>query len=304
MEVTHLDEGQRLDNYLLRTLNGVPKTRIYKAIRKGEVRINKGRAKPETKLVAGDVVRVPPFQEQPRSAPKAASHFWVDQIREAIVYDVGHLLVINKPSGLAVHGGSGVNAGLIETLRLMYPDQRYLELVHRLDRDTSGLIMVAKRASVLRDLHAQLRGDRVDKRYQALVGGRWPAHLSSVDAPLEKFSLSSGERRVKVSADGRKSLTRYRVLSRWRHATLLEAKPVTGRTHQIRVHCRHVGMPILGEQKYALPESEALTRQLGLERLFLHAAKLSFELDGRRIELEAPLPNELAACCAALGERL
>ncbi len=145
MEVTRLDEGQRLDNYLMRTLNGVPKTRIYKAIRKGEVRVNKGRAKPETKLAAGDRVRLPPFVEQQRAAPKAASHFWVDQLREAIVYDAGHLLVINKPSGLAVHGGSGVNAGLIETLRLMYPDQRYLELVHRLDRDTSGLIMVAKR---------------------------------------------------------------------------------------------------------------------------------------------------------------
>lgn len=304
IEVTDLDEGQRLDNYLLRILNGVPKTRLYKAIRKGEVRVNKGRAKPETKLALGDVVRIPPFQEQERGAPKAASHFWVEQLREAIVYDAGDLLVIDKPSGLAVHGGSGITAGLIETLRLMYPDQRYLELVHRLDRDTSGLIMVAKRASVLRELHEQLRSDRIDKRYQALVIGRWPAHLRSIDAPLEKYSLGSGERRVKVSSAGRKSLTQYRVLSRWRQATLLEAKPVTGRTHQIRVHCRHVNMPILGEQKYAVPESDELTARIGLDRLFLHAARLSFELSGSRVVLEAPLPPALRACCNALGTQL
>jgi len=304
VQVVDHEEGQRLDNYLLRTLNGVPKTRIYKAIRKGEVRVNKGRSKPETKLVAGDTIRLPPFQEQQRPTSQAASHFWVDQLRQATVHNDNHLLVINKPSGLAVHGGSGITAGLIETLRIMYPEQRYLELVHRLDRDTSGLIMVAKRASVLRDLHAQLRSDGIDKRYQALVFGRWPAHLRSIDAPLEKFSLSSGERRVKVSAEGRKSLTQYRVLSRWRQATLVEAKPVTGRTHQIRVHCRHANRPILGEQKYAIPESELLAQQLGLGRLFLHAAKLSFELDGARVTLEAPLPPELLTCCRALGEEL
>jgi 23S rRNA pseudouridine955/2504/2580 synthase len=304
VEVSDAESGQRLDNYLLRVLNGVPKTRIYKAVRKGEVRINKGRAKPETKLQAGDTVRIPPFQEAIKSVPKAASHHWVARLGASIVLETDQLLVINKPSGLAVHGGSGVNAGLIETLRLMYPEQRYLELVHRLDRDTSGLIMVAKRASLLRDLHAQLRGGRIDKRYQALVIGRWPAHLKRIDAPLEKFSLPSGERRVKVSGEGRRSLTEFRVLRRWTQATLVEAKPVTGRTHQIRVHCRHANMPILGEQKYETPESEILTSSLSVPRLFLHAAKLSFDLDGKRQTLEAPLPADLHGVCERLGPSL
>lgn len=291
--VSEEESGQRLDNYLLRHLTGVPKTRIYKAIRKGEVRVNKGRVRPETRLEGGDLVRVPPIRVEQR-VPAVASGRWQQSLRERIVLDTAELLVIDKPSGLAVHGGSGVDAGLIETLRVMYPEQRYMELVHRLDRDTSGLIMVARRASTLRALHHLLRHDGVDKRYVCLVHGRWPAHLKQVDAPLEKFALGSGERMVKVSADGKRALTRFRVLRRWREATLIEAKPVTGRTHQIRVHCKHAGHPILGDSKYATPEADSLASQIGLQRLFLHAAQLQFTLGDDRFELEAPVDDALA----------
>lgn len=303
VDVTPEEEGQRLDNYLLRLLNGVPKTRIYKAIRKGEVRVNKGRVHPDTRLDAGDRVRVPPFRETDRKTPAAASGRWIETLTRSIVLDEPDLLVINKPSGLAVHGGSGVDAGLIETLRMMYPDQKYLELVHRLDRDTSGLIMIARRASVLRDLHAQLRSDRIDKRYRALVSGKWPAHLSQVDAPLEKFALGSGERMVRVAAGGKRALTRFSVLRRWRGATLVEAKPVTGRTHQIRVHCRHAGHPILGDQKYTSPDADALAADVGVDRLFLHAASLTFRLGDQTWSLEAPLGEDLEAVLRRLDDR-
>jgi len=304
IQISELEAGQRLDNYLLRVLSGVSKTRIYKAIRKGEVRINKGRAKPETKLQTGDKLRVPPLNQNQRSTPKAASHHWTERLREAVVLETDQLLVIDKPSGLAVHGGSGVTAGLIETLRLMFPEQRYLELVHRLDRDTSGLLLVAKRASTLRDLHTQLRNGQIDKRYQALVCGRWPAHLKRIDAPLERFSLASGERRVKVSAQGRPCVTDFSVLRRWRRATLIEAKPITGRTHQIRVHCQHANLSILGEQKYAMGDAEGIAETYKVPRLFLHAASLHFSVDGRRISVEAPLPTDLHAVCQRLGAPL
>lgn len=297
------EAGQRLDNYLLRSLPGVPKTRIYRAVRKGEVRVNKSRAKAETRLEAGDQVRVPPitFTERRHSAQVPSQ--WAERIRRSIVLDRPELLVINKPTGLAVHGGSGVSVGLIESLRKLYPEQRYLELVHRLDRDTSGLILVAKKASVLRDLHAQLRGDRMDKRYLALVAGKWPAHTRTISAPLEKISLKSGERMVKVLADGRPSKTTFRVMERFPGATLIEAKPITGRTHQIRVHALHAGHPILGDPKYFFDDSEKLTESLALKRLFLHAAALSFSLGDERLSLDVPLDDELTSVCERLRSR-
>lgn len=300
--VTVADEeaGQRLDNFLLRHVRGVPKTRIYKALRKGEVRVNKGRAKPDTRLVAGDVVRIPPVRESQARGQTHVPARWAERIAAAIVADDTNLLAINKPSGLAVHGGSGVDLGLIESLRLMYPEARYLELVHRLDRDTSGLILVARRASVLRELHAALRGDGVDKRYRCLVAGQWPAHLKQVEAPLERTTRASGERVVRVSGEGRAALTRFRVLERFSGATLLEAKPVTGRTHQIRVHARQAGHPILGDAKYGSPESERCTEQLQLPRLFLHAAALTFTVAERRYQLEAPLDAVLESALARL----
>ena len=286
------EAGQRLDNFLQRVRGGVPKTRIYRAIRKGEVRVDKGRVKPDTRLEAGVCVRIPPLRV-PEKAEAAGAAGWRSRLRAAIVREEATLLVVNKPPGLAVHGGSGVNVGLIETLRAMYDTDRYLELVHRLDRDTSGLLLVARRASTLRSLHGLLRSNGVDKRYLCLVSGRWPAHLKRVDAPLEKFALPSGERRVKVAATGRQSLTTFRVVTRWSSMTLVEAKPVTGRTHQIRVHCQHAGFPILGDAKYADDAADRLAEKLRLKRLFLHAASLSFRLEEQNYSLQAALPLEL-----------
>ena len=286
------EAGQRLDNFLQRVRGGVPKTRIYRAIRKGEVRVNKGRVKPDTRLEAGVSIRIPPLRV-PEKAEAAGAAGWRARLRDAVVREESTLLVINKPPGLAVHGGSGISVGLIETLRAMYDTDRYLELVHRLDRDTSGLLLVARRASTLRSLHGLLRSNGVDKRYLCLVSGRWPAHLKRVDAPLEKFALPSGERRVKVAAAGRQSLTTFRVVTRWSGATLVEAKPVTGRTHQIRVHCQHAGFPILGDAKYSDEAAIRLAANIGLKRLFLHAASLNFRLEEQNYSLEAPLPKEL-----------
>lgn len=286
------EAGQRLDNFLQRVRGGVPKTRIYRAIRKGEVRVDKGRVKPDTRLDAGVCVRIPPLRV-PEKTEAAGAAGWRSRLRDAIVREDATLLVVNKPSGLAVHGGSGVSVGLIETLRAMYDTDRYLELVHRLDRDTSGLLLVARRASTLRSLHTLLRSNGVDKRYLCLVGGRWPAHLKRVDAPLEKFALPSGERRVKVAATGRQSLTTFRVVRRWSSMTLIEAKPVTGRTHQIRVHCQHAGFPILGDAKYADDAADRLAERLRLKRLFLHAASLTFRLEEQNYSLQAALPAEL-----------
>ena len=286
------EAGQRLDNFLQRVRGGVPKTRIYRAIRKGEVRVDKGRVKPDTRLDAGVCVRIPPLRV-PEKTEAAGAAGWRSRLRDAIVREDATLLVVNKPPGLAVHGGSGVSVGLIETLRAMYDTDRYLELVHRLDRDTSGLLLVARRASTLRSLHALLRSNGVDKRYLCLVGGRWPAHLKRVDAPLEKFALPSGERRVKVAATGRQSLTTFRVVRRWSSMTLIEAKPVTGRTHQIRVHCQHAGFPILGDAKYADDAADRLAERLRLKRLFLHAASLTFRLEEQNYSLQAALPAEL-----------
>ena len=294
LSVTEAEAGQRIDNYLMRVLQGVPKARVYKAIRKGEVRVNKGRVKPETKLAADDNVRVPPLTETAKRNQRASSK-WTRILSQRIVLDEPDLLVLDKPAGLAVHGGSGIDVGLIETLRQMYPDERYLELVHRLDRDTSGLIMIARRAATLRALHELLRKDGVDKRYQCLVEGRWPSSVAHVDAPLEKYSLASGERLVKVTASGKRARTEFRVLRRFQRATLVEAKPITGRTHQIRVHCRHAGHPILGDEKYSTPSTEALTGALELPRLFLHAANLRFQLAGEAVSLDSPLPDELVA---------
>ncbi|AQA18807.1 23S rRNA pseudouridine(955/2504/2580) synthase [Halioglobus japonicus] len=286
--------GQRLDNFLTRELKGVPRTRLYKALRKGEIRVNKGRVKADYRLAAGDKVRIPPLRTPAPSEPPKVPRYWAAQLGERVVYEDGSLLVINKPSGLAVHGGSGLNYGMIECLRQLRPEDRYLELVHRLDRDTSGLIMVARKASALRELHRQLREDRVDKRYLALVPGKWPRNLRKVEAPLEKNTLKSGERMVRVSREGKPSITEFSVVERFDRATLVQAKPVTGRTHQIRVHALHAGFPLLGDAKYGSEKGEQLCRELGLKRLFLHAHELRFKLPGvGRLELQAPLDEDL-----------
>lgn len=293
--------GQRLDNFLSRELKGVPRTRLYRALRKGEVRVNKGRVSADYRLVSGDIVRIPPLRQLAPRDPATVPRQRLDEIAGRVVYEDAGLLVVDKPSGLAVHGGSGLQYGLIESLRQLRKEGVYLELVHRLDRDTSGLVMVAKRPAVLRELHRQLREKHVDKRYLALVAGHWPAAVKLVEAPLEKNVLQSGERMVRVSGEGRRAVTEFHVLERLDDATLLEAVPVTGRTHQIRVHARHVGFPLLGDAKYANESSAARTREIGLKRLFLHAWKLNFTLpDQPPLVLRADLDQELEEALSRL----
>lgn len=300
--------AQRLDNFLMVQLKGVPKSRIYNLIRKGEVRVNKGRTKPDYKLQLGDVVRVPPVRvAQGDSQVEAkASHQMMALLNRSILFENEGMLVINKPAGLAVHGGSGVSLGLIETLRQMRPDARYLELVHRLDRDTSGCIMVAKKRSYLRHLQAALRdkstGDVV-KIYHALVSGAWSKRCDKVEAPLLRLEVGNEERIVKVHPDGKPSLTRYKILQLFDGATLIEARPITGRTHQIRVHSQYAGHSLIGDEKYGSDEVNAYYRQFGVKRLFLHAAALGFNLPNTTelIWVNAPLPEDLAAPLSKLA---
>lgn len=283
--------GQRIDNFLRAQLKGVPRTLIYRILRKGEVRVNKGRIKPEYKLQAGDVVRVPPLRLAERDEPEPLAQGLLERLEAAIVYEDKALIVLNKPAGIAVHGGSGLNYGVIEAFRQLRPDAKDLELVHRLDRDTSGLLMIAKKRSMLRHLHEQLRGDGVDKRYMALVRGHWATAKKQVNAPLQKSNLRSGERMVEVDGEGKEALTLFRVLRRFGDfATLVEAKPVTGRTHQIRVHAKHAGHSIAGDSKYGDDDFTREIRELGGKRLFLHAYELHVPLpEGGVLKLEAPV---------------
>ncbi|MBT1118534.1 23S rRNA pseudouridine(955/2504/2580) synthase RluC [Stutzerimonas nitrititolerans] len=291
LEVSPEFAGQRIDNFLRNQLKGVPKTLIYRILRKGEVRVNKGRIKPEYKLQAGDLVRVPPLRLAERDEPAPLAQGLLERLEAAIVYEDKALIVLNKPAGIAVHGGSGLSYGVIEALRQLRPDTKELELVHRLDRDTSGLLMVAKKRSMLRHLHQELRGDGVDKRYMALVRGRWETGKKQVSAPLLKNTLRSGERMVEVTDEGKEALTLFRVLRRFGDfATLVEARPVTGRTHQIRVHARHAGHAIAGDSKYGDEDFSREIRELGGKRLFLHAYGLKVPLpDGGELNLEAPV---------------
>ncbi len=304
LEVAPELAGQRIDNFLRTQLRGVPKTLIYRILRKGEVRVNKGRIKPEYKLQAGDLVRVPPLRLAERDEPEPLAQGLLERLESAIVYEDKALIVLNKPAGIAVHGGSGLSYGVIEALRQLRPDAKELELVHRLDRDTSGLLMVAKKRSMLRHLHQALRGDGVDKRYMALVRGRWDTSKKQVSAPLLKNTLRSGERMVEVTEDGKEALTLFRVLRRFGDfATLVEAKPVTGRTHQIRVHARHAGHSIAGDSKYGDEDFTREVRELGGKRLFLHAYALKVPLpDGGELMLEAPVDEVWARTLERLGE--
>ena len=304
LEVAPELAGQRIDNFLRTQLRGVPKTLIYRILRKGEVRVNKGRVKPEYKLQAGDLVRVPPLRLAERDEPEPLAQGLLERLEAAIVYEDKALIVLNKPAGIAVHGGSGLSYGVIEALRQLRPDAKELELVHRLDRDTSGLLMIAKKRSMLRHLHQALRGDGVDKRYMALVRGRWETSKKQVNAPLLKNTLRSGERMVEVTEDGKEALTLFRVLRRFGDfATLVEARPVTGRTHQIRVHARHAGHSIAGDCKYGDEEFTREIRELGGKRLFLHAYALRVPLpDGGELALEAPVDEVWTRTLEKLGE--
>lgn len=290
-------EGQRIDNFLLSELKGVPKSRIYKLLRTGEVRVNKGRIKPEYKLNEGDEVRIPPVRVSESAPGPSAGLRKVQALDDAILLETDGYLVINKPAGMAVHGGSGLSYGVIEALRALRPEAPFLELVHRLDRDTSGCLLVAKRRSALRRFHEALREKDMDKTYLALVQGKWPHRKQLINAPLQRNELQSGERVVRVREDGKESQTRFKVLENFVGCTLVEAMPLTGRTHQIRVHATHAGHPLLGDEKYGNDEEKALSAKLGLKRLFLHAAALSFvdPSTGKPVTVQAPLPDELTS---------
>ena len=306
LEISDDEAGQRIDNYLLTKLKGVPKSLIYRIVRKGEVRVNKGRVKPEYKLQAGDIVRVPPVRvSEKMQAPISNKLNKVASLEKQIIFEDDCLLVLNKPSGIAVHGGSGLSFGVIEGLRALRPEARFLELVHRLDRDTSGILLVAKKRSALRNLHEQLRIKTVQKDYLALVRGQWQSHVKVIQAPLLKNELASGERIVKVSQDGKPSETRFSIEERYPNATLIKASPVTGRTHQIRVHTLHAGHPIAMDDKYGDKDFDTEMRLLGLNRLFLHAASIRFEhpKTGETLRLNAPLDDNMKAILKKLRDK-
>jgi 23S rRNA pseudouridine955/2504/2580 synthase len=296
------DAGQRIDNFLSRILKDVPRSLVYRILRTGEVRVNGKRAKPETRLVEGDRIRLPPLQrktEEQRAAERTApSRSLREFVSSAIIHQDRDLIVINKPAGVAVHGGSGLSAGVIEALRATHPELKELELVHRLDRDTSGVLLVAKRRAALRELHALLRERDMDKKYLALVVGRWPFGTKTIDLPLKTNLKQGGERVVRVHADGQHAVTTFKPIEHFgKVATLLDVSLGTGRTHQIRVHAAHAGHPIAGDDKYGDRERDAKLKPFGLQRMFLHAQSLTFKRPGatKPFSVSAPVPDDWQA---------
>lgn len=294
--------GQRLDNFLIRLLKGVPKSRIYRLLRKGEVRVNKGRAKPEMRLNEGDSVRIAPIRVSQQNNEVSGGHLR-NRLKQSIIFEDDGFIVINKPSGIAVHGGSGVSFGVIEGLRADRPESKFLELAHRLDKETSGCLMLAKSRAVLIEIQQAMQNNNVEKSYLALVKGQWPKGKSTVNAPLKKNQLSSGERLVRVDVSGKPSVTHFKVAQKYSEANLVEVTLETGRTHQIRVHCQFSNQPIAGDDKYGDRQFNESMKGLGLKRLFLHASRLSFRhpLSGEKIQLEAPLPDDLKSVLDKLG---
>jgi len=296
IEIDPSQEQQRIDNFLIKYLKGVPKSRIYRMIRKGEVRVNRRRVRAEYRIQALDILRIPPVR---RSKPKIKPFVKEENkihLEQRILFEDDGLMIINKPSGIPVHGGSGVNAGLIEMLRVIRPDSKFLELVHRLDRGTSGCLLLAKKRSCLKELHELFRSNQVQKCYTALVCGRWQPKKLLVDAPLKKNIRQSGERLVKVSTNGKLAKTVFRRVQRFKFATMIEAKLLTGRTHQIRVHAAHNGHPIVGDDRYGSRSDNRFFEEEGLKRLFLHAStlKLTHPMSGKPMSIYAPLDQELA----------
>ena len=286
-------DGQRIDNALMTVLKGVPKSMIYRLLRTGQVRVNGKRAKPDTRLVQGDILRIPPVRiaERPEGQGAAPASS-IASAADAVIFEDKHFLVIDKPSGMASHGGSGVSHGAIELLRLARPKE-HLELVHRLDRDTSGVLVFAKTRPGLVGLQAAIRAGEVTKQYLCLMVGHPSKARFDVNAPLQKSILQGGERMVRVSDTGKPSLTFFREMEQYPGARLMQATLGTGRTHQIRVHAAHVGHPLAGDPKYGDKDANKRFKERGLQRLFLHAAHLSFELDGRAYGFSAPLPDDL-----------
>jgi len=294
-------EGQRIDNYLLTSLKGVPKSHVYRLLRKGEVRVNKGRIKPSYRLKSGDIIRVPPLILNPVENPRPSSKL-ADMILKSVIYEDDDLIIINKPSGIAVHCGSGINLGVVEALRVLRPELPDLELVHRLDRATSGCLMLAKNRATLLELHQLLRMNAVDKRYLTLLKGEWRFGKQRIDIPLSKNRLQSGERMVQHDNRGKMATSYFSPIKVTRVASLMEVRLVTGRMHQIRVHAAQKGYPVAGDDKYGDTEFNREMRRFGLSRLFLHAHMIAIELHDRRqkIVVEAPLPVELRDCLEKL----
>ena len=295
--------GQRLDNFLLTQLKGVPKSHVYRLLRKGEVRVNKGRARPDYRLAWGDVVRLPPVRRPEAGAPTAGDRSAGLRLEDHIIHEDDRVIVLDKPSGIAVHGGSGLSRGVIEALRAARPDAPYLELVHRLDRETSGCLLIAKRRSTLRALHELLREGRVEKRYLALVKGRWELGQVRLEDRLRK-SVRGGERMVTVDESGKAATSIFRPVEIGAAASLLEVRIMTGRTHQIRVQAAEAGHPLAGDDRYGDRDYNRRMKGLGLNRLFLHAASIGWEdpKSGEWRLYSTPLPEELAEVVSRLDE--
>ena len=293
IEIAQAQSGQRVDNFLIGELKGVPKSHIYRVLRRGEVRVNKGRIKPHYRLKAGDMLRIPPISVAEEGEKPDPSSRDKDRVTHSIIYEDNDLLVINKPSGMAVHGGSGVSYGVIDILRALYP-YSYLELAHRLDRDTSGCLLIAKNNDTLKHLHHLLRDGLLDKRYLALLNGHFDRRSLEVDAPLARDVLQAGERMVQVNEQGRAAISRFEFRGHYADMTLVEVALLTGRTHQIRVHATHIGHGVAGDTKYGDADYNRKMKTFGLKRLFLHAEKVQFSMpDKSPITLQAPLPDEL-----------
>ena len=302
VEVGPERDGQRIDNALATLLKGVPKSVIYRILRTGQVRVNGKRAKPDTRLVAGDLLRIPPVRVAERSETREPAAGQVAEAAAAVIFEDKHFLVIDKPTGMASHGGSGVSHGAIELMRAARPNE-HLELVHRLDRDTSGVLVFAKTRAGLTGLQAAIRDGQVVKQYLCLMVGHPSKAKFNVNAPLAKSVLQGGERMVRVSDNGKPSLTFFQEMEQYSGARLMQATLGTGRTHQIRVHAAHVGHPLAGDPKYGDKEANKRFRDRGLHRLFLHASHMSFELDGRTYGFSAPLPDDLKSFLDTLGSR-
>ncbi|HTI96191.1 MAG TPA: RluA family pseudouridine synthase [Rudaea sp.] len=285
-------EGQRIDNFLTGQLKGVPRSLIYRLLRTGQVRINGKRAKPDARVSGGDTVRIPPVRTAAAGEPGPAPRAMIERVVQSIIFEDRDFLVLDKPAGIAAHGGSGVAFGAIELLRAARPDES-LELAHRLDRDTSGVLVLARRRAALTALQELIRDGHIIKQYLALLHGHPKRARFDVNVPLRKFDLQGGERMVRVSDDGKPALTAFKVIGNYADASFAEVTLYTGRTHQIRVHAQHAGHPLAGDEKYGVREFNKTLRDFGLRRLFLHAARFEFELNGKTHSFSAPLAKDL-----------
>ena len=293
--------GQRIDNFLQSRLKGVPKTRIHRGVRRGEVRVNKGRIRSSYKLCVGDVVRIPPFRTRVHISTGDAPRPLISLLRSRIIYEDDEIIVINKPAGVSVHGGTGNPYGVIEILRANKPKESYLELVHRLDRDTSGCLVLAKNRPTLTHLHALLRTGGMQKRYLVLVRGKWQGGKRRVSMPLKKYQIRSGERMVATGSDGRTAITHFTPVDRCTNGSLLEVEIDTGRTHQIRVHAESIGFPVAGDTKYGDKSYNRQCRERGLKRMFLHAAEICYWREEKHFSCRSSLDNDLNNVLHAIG---